>query len=141
MPTLSRRTMILTGVGVAGVAAVGVTAGVSLWPKDSTIEADAAAGIDLVRSCFAPLVGTEFIASATVGVFSLVLDGVEEVYPVRAPEDEHRFNLLFAANRGEPPAGICSLSDPETSESVLFLSAIGPGGSERRLQALVGRSV
>ena len=141
MPTLSRRTMILTGVGVAGVAAVGVTAGVSLWPKESTIEADAAAGIDLVRSRFAPLVGTEFTASATVGVFSLVLDGVEEVYPVRAPEDEHRFNLLFAANGGEPPAGIYTLSHPETSESVLFLSAIGPEGSERRLQALVDRSV
>ena len=115
MPTLSRRTMILTGVGVAGVAAVGVTAGVSLWPRESTIEADAAAGVDLVRSRFAPLVGTEFTASATVGVFSLTLDSVEEVQPVRARKAiRHRDEVqeqIERAGQQEPRSVVALIRD------------------------------
>ena len=141
MPTLSRRAVILSGIGVAGVAALGAAVGTSLWPQAVAPDLiDADAGIDLVRSRFAPLVGTTFTAHGDQA-YSLILDSVAELSPIRTAEDEDRFNLLFSTVGASPPQGIYTLRHPETKASVLFISPIGPEGPELRFQALVDRSV
>src|SRR5690606_6342027 len=141
MPTLSRRKVLIAGIGTAGLAAVGVAAGISLSPRDAAPSVDASVGIDLVRSRFSPLVGSEFTATADTGTFRLVLESVDELQPVLTPDDEHRFNLLFTPSGVEPPSGIYTLRHPQTADSELFLSAVGQTGPTRRLQALVDRSV
>jgi hypothetical protein len=141
MPTLSRRKVLIAGIGTAGLAAIGVSVGVSLSPREATPSIDASAGIDLVRSRFSPLVGSEFTATTATGTFRLVLESVDELQPVHTPEDEDRFNLLFTACGDAPTSGIYTLRHPQTSDSELFLSAVGAEGQARRLQALVDRSV
>lgn len=141
MTTLSRRTVVAAGIGTAGVAALGITvASLSTRPSTGSRAAGPAAGADLVRSRFTPLVGTAFVAAAGASEHRLVLDTVDDLASATTPDEEARFNLLFTHDGELPEQGIYTLRHPDTADTVLFLSPVGPEGQNLRIQALVDRS-
>lgn len=133
---VSRRTVVAGGLGVAGAAALGAVA--LSASTDSAVKA--AADVPLIRSRFAPFVDTVFTAGSAAGTFPLRLDVIDDLIPVRMPEDDDRFNLLFAPLEEEPPQGIYTLHHPEADAVTLFLSPIGHHGAIR-IQAVVDRSL
>ena len=138
---VSRRTVIAAGLGVAGIAALGAVAGTLSGPSGGIAGNAAPTEPLLRRSRFAPLVGTQFTAEAGGGRFELTLAAVDDLAPMRVRADEDRFNLLFVTTEDEPPEGIYTLRHPDAEDVTLFISAVGPEGASRRLQALVDRSM
>jgi hypothetical protein len=55
----------------------------------------------LTRSTFSPLLGQSFRVMSGAYVANLVLDEVNDLFPVSKIEDEHRFSLIFTG----PPHG------------------------------------
>lgn len=140
MPQLTRRSVIIGGAGIAGLAVAGVTVADLVSPASPSATI-ASTNKDLVRSRYSPLVGESFTATADDTTFGLRLDSVSDLEPIGIDADERRFGLLFSAEAEEPPGGIYTIAHPGGTESVLFISPVGAEGADRRLQAIVDRSV
>lgn len=138
----SRRGVVAGALGAAGVAALGITAGVALRPAPGQggVSTLAAPTIEpLARSIFAPYVGHPFTAESEAGRYELLLARIEDLAELRRPEDEQRFSLLFTAHGEEPPAGIYSLSSQGAKPATLFISPVGAEG-QRYLESIVDQS-
>ena len=94
----------------------------------------------LGRSDYHPALGKGFEAVGSDGArYRLKLVAIRDVPHVRTSR-EHAFNLIFKPSGAVVPDGIYRLTSKHAHSSDLFLSAVGPHGSDRRVQALVDRS-
>lgn len=153
MPELSRRAVMASALGGIGIAAAaGLPAAPALAhgivARDTGIagaSADGTATVDPVRSLFTPAIGRAFRATQSAGsdagerTIDLVLTAVEDIAD-SAPGDENRFLLLFTASGYTAADGIYTLRRAGAPQVTLFLSAIGPRGMTRAMQAVVSRT-
>ncbi|WP_374222245.1 hypothetical protein [Leifsonia sp. TF02-11] len=147
---MSRRAVMASALGGLGIAAAaglpaapaiarGV-AGIAPSVRDNA----ASATVDAVRSLFTPAVGRTFRATESGGgasdrTIDLVLSAVEDIAD-SAPGDENRFLLLFTTSGFTASDGIYTLRRSGAPQVTLFLSAIGPRGLTRAMQAVVSRT-
>lgn len=154
MPELSRRAVMASALGGLGIAAA---AGLPAVPAvaHGIVATGAGAGrasaagtatADPVRSLFAPAIGRAFRATQSADgsgagerTIDLVLTAVEDIAD-SAPGDENRFLLLFTASGYTAADGIYTVRRAGAPEVTLFLSAIGPRGMTRAMQAVVSRT-
>lgn len=137
----------LGGLGVAAAAALPAApalarasagAGVGSAASTSPVSSEAVP----VRSLFAPAVGRAFRANEAGSgdrTIDLVLSAVEDIAD-SAPGDENRFSLVFTASGYTAADGIYTLRRAGSPQVTLFLSAIGPRGMTRAMQAVVSRT-
>jgi hypothetical protein len=130
MGDVSRRAVLVTGAGIAGLAALGFNevdaAGATTAPNSTP-----------VRSNYTKAVGKVFTAVHAGRVHRLRLTHVRDLSPTSAAQRPHCFNLIFA------PTGKARLSDaiyvldrPGVHPHALFLSGMGTDGA---MQAVVNR--
>ncbi len=136
----------LGGLGIA--AAAGLPAAPALargvvGAAPSVRDSAATASVDPVRSLFTPALGRAFRATESGGAsdrtIDLVLSSVEDIAD-SVPGDENRFLLLFTASGFTASDGIYTLRRSGAPQVTLFLSAIGPRGLTRAMQAVVSRT-
>ena len=137
----------LGGLGIA--AAAGLPAAPALargvvGTAPSVRDSAATATVDAVRSLFPPAVRRTFRATdsgggASARTIALVLSPVEDIAD-SVPGDENRFLLLFTASGFTASDGIYTLRRSGAPQVTLFLSAIGPRGLTRAMQAVVSRT-
>ncbi|KQR53356.1 hypothetical protein ASF88_00165 [Leifsonia sp. Leaf336] len=152
MPELSRRAVMVSTLGGLGVAAAAALPAAPALARGfaGTAAAGAATAVASdavpVRSLFTPAVGrafraTEIVDGETAGdrTIDLVLSAVEDIAD-SAPGDENRFLLLFTASGYTAADGIYTLRRAGAPQVTLFLSAIGPRGMTRAMQAVVSRT-
>ena len=152
MPELSRRAVMVSTLGGLGVAAAAALPAAPALARGlaGTAAAGAATAVASdavpVRSLFTPAIGGAFRATEigdgeTVGdrTIDLVLSAVEDIAD-SAPGDENRFLLLFTASGYTAADGIYTLRRAGAPQVTLFLSAIGPRGMTRAMQAVVSRT-
>lgn len=136
----------LSGLGVAAVAvatpAVPAFAGGASRAVGTPAAAESvpAGEVALTRSLYTPAVGRRFVATSDARSIPIVLTGIEDIAGSAAPGDEHRFSLLFSAAGYAAEDGIYTLSCDDVPTTTLFLTAIGPRGLTRPMQAIVSRN-
>jgi hypothetical protein len=95
---------------------------------------------ELVRSTFAPLVGTSFRMVGGGRADAVVLAAVKDLGPVRRPNDQLRFALHFRAPIGAPRTdGIRSFIHHRIAPVDLFVTATGPSGAMNTFVAIIDR--
>jgi hypothetical protein len=140
----------LGGLGFAAAAALSATPALARGLADAGVGSAAASPSAAspeavpVRSLFTPAVGRAFRATETGDsagdrTIDLVLSAVEDIAD-SAPGDENRFLLLFTASGYTAADGIYTLRRAGSPQVTLFLSAIGPRGMTRAMQAVVSRT-
>lgn len=138
----------LGGLGVAAAAALpaapAIARGISGTGASAVTGRIVAETTDPVRSLFTPAVGRTFRATESGGgasdrTIDLVLSSVEDIAD-STPGDENRFLLLFTASGFTASDGIYTLRRSGAPQVTLFLSAIGPRGLTRAMQAVVSRT-
>ncbi|WP_403022399.1 DUF6916 family protein [Salinibacterium sp. GXW1014] len=139
MAQLTRRAVVASAVGVAGMAALGVAAATSPWTVPLGTPAATPTLVKLARSRFAPHLGLAFTARSGDSLHTLVLERIDDL-PGAGSSDEQRFNLIFTETGKAVTDGIYQVSRDGAEPATLFLSAIG-AERERRLQGLVDQSV
>lgn len=95
MTLLPRRSFLRLGAGVA------VAGANPLWPSAAGAATGTAKGARLVRSTFAPAVGSTFLLDAGAWSAPVVLDEVADL-PSAPAGDEGSFGLLFRAPASAP---------------------------------------
>lgn len=137
---ITRRAVVGSALGVAGIAALGVTAASAPWSRPSATTAAGPTIVTLSRSRFAPHVGLPFTATIGDTSHALVLSRIDDLPPQHGTDDEQRFNLIFSEQGEALPDGIYEVAREGSAPADLFLSAIGADG-DRQLQGLVDQSV
>lgn len=146
MHSVTRRTMILGGVGVgAAVAAESLVGAIPVAASSTTPHtvatparsAPATASVAL-RSHYAHSVGQRFTAITAGAAHTLTLATVADLRPVAKPDDENRFALIFTAEHGVPAQGLYTLRGPRAPDAQLFIAPVGPAG-DRTVEAVVNR--
>jgi hypothetical protein len=128
MHEVSRRTALGAGLGLIGLAVVGV--------NESTAEAAGASAP--LRSHYASSVRKVFTARHGGRTYRLTLTAVQNLPHSRAAHRPYCFSLLFTpAGRTVLPDGIYTLVRAGVPTHSLFLSRVGTG---RTLQAVVNRA-
>ncbi len=150
MPEVSRRTVMTVGAGGIGLAAVAVAtqAGPAFAGGTSAASAfsalSAATGLATgplpVRSIYAPAIGRTFRANDGTRSFDLTLTEIHDLPESTVDNDENRFGLLFTATGFLAGDGIFALRCAGVRTTTLFLTAVGPRGATRTLQAIVDRT-
>jgi hypothetical protein len=133
VPNLSRRAVLVLGAAAGTVAVLPGTASAHFGtgvPWTSVLR----------RSDYAVALRKTFSAVGSDGLrYRMTLVAVRNVTHVRV-SGEHAFNLIFKPSGAVPPDGIYRLTSAHARPSTLFISAVGPHGNDRRVQALVDRS-
>jgi hypothetical protein len=128
MHEVSRRTALGAGLGLLGLAVVGV----------DESAADAASTSAPVRAHYASSTRKVFTARHGGRTYRLTLTAVQNLPHARAADRPYCFSLLFTpAGRTVLPDGIYTLVRSGVPTHSLFLSRVGTG---RTLQAIVNRA-
>lgn len=123
----SRRTVLGAGIGLVGLAIVGVDART----------ADAATSTAPMRSQYTPSVGRVFTVRHGGRAHRVTLTAVQNLPHTRPADRQYCFSLLLIpAGRTDLPDGIYTLERSGVPAHSLFLSRIGTG---RALQAVINR--
>lgn len=94
----------------------------------------------LVRSTFAPLVGTAFRMTGGGRDVHAVLAEIDDIAPVRWPDDQVCFALYFDAPERVPRSdGIYSFGHHRIGSVDLFVTAVGRTGGANTFAAVVDR--
>jgi hypothetical protein len=94
----------------------------------------------LVRSTFVPLVGTTFGMIGGGRYDDVVLAEVDDIAPVRWPDDQVCFALYFEAPEGVPRTdGIYSFGHHCIGNVDLFVTAMGRAGGANTFAAVIDR--
>ncbi|NYJ21190.1 DUF6916 family protein [Glaciibacter psychrotolerans] len=140
LPHISRRTAVTFGLGTLGLTAL------SLAANPATVGATLSALADALnppaipaRSIFLGSVGKIFTAASEADSFPVTLAAIEDLAPLVTPDDEDRFNLLFASTDARFQPGIYRISRAGVPTTELFVSPVGVESKTRTLQALVNR--
>ncbi len=146
VPEVSRRTVMTTGLGGLGLAAVAIATqtapALAGSPAPAAVNPHALeSGAEPTRSLYLPAVGRTFAASDGTRTIDITLTAVEDLPAAKAPGDEGRFSLLFAAIGFLAGDGIFTLRRTGTPTTTLFLTPVGPRGATRTMQAIVNRTV
>jgi hypothetical protein len=147
---VSRRTVLKSGVAVAAAAAAGVTtAGLVGWFSDGrklTWEQSVlrrlgkSEAVKLTRSQFTPHVNSTFTAKQKGQSTRLVLTEVNDLRSAQAPNEEHRFSLVFTAPNGAAiDPGLYEFTQPKLGTVALFVTPVDLGRQGRRYEAVVNR--
>lgn len=149
MHSVTRRAMILGGVGVGAVVAtealaIGVPAVAaasttgpharSAKPAAATSATDSA----VVRSDYAHAAGRRFTATARGVAHSVTLTAVADLHPVAKPNDENRFALTFTPEHGVLAQDVYTLRGPGAPDALLFIAPVGPA-DDHTVEAVVNR--
>jgi hypothetical protein len=128
MQETSRRTVLGAGLGLLGLAVIGV----------DEAGAEAAAAPVPARHLFAPSLGKVFTAQLGNHTHRLRLTAVDDLPHTGRAYRDRCFSLLFTpTGRHELPDGIYRLRRPGGANHSLSLVRVGTG---RTLQAVVNRS-
>jgi hypothetical protein len=94
----------------------------------------------LVRSTFVPLVGTTFRMIGRGHDNDVALAEIDDLAPVRWPDDQLCFALHFDAPERVPMAdGIYSFTHRRVGSVDLFVTAVGRTGGANTLEAVIDR--
>jgi hypothetical protein len=130
MGDVSRRAVLLTGAGLAGVAALGLD-------EADAVGATTAPNSTPVRSNYTKAVGKVFTAVHAGRTHRIRLTHVRDLAPTSAAQRPHCFNLIFApTGKARLHDAIYVLDRPGVHTHTLFLSGIGTDGA---MQAVVNR--
>jgi hypothetical protein len=143
VPDLTRRAFLVLGGATSAVIALPQAASARVGPRAQAAGAHRglrARSNVLGRSDYGVALGKGFVAVGSDGQrYRLTLVAIRDVPHVRT-SGEHAFNLLFKPTGAVVPDGIYRLASTHARSSDLFLSAVGPHGSGRLVQALIDRS-
>ena len=139
---ISRRTVVIAGIGVAGVG--GATLSLGLAGHDSnrrtstpTARATVPAAPIPLRSHYAALVGKVVTLRGTQGVVRARLTDISDLPGAVAGDRETSFSLaLTTLGSRRPPDEVVVVRGPKLPSHQLFVSALGP---DRGLQAVIDR--
>jgi hypothetical protein len=128
MPEPCRRTVLGAGLGLIGLAVVGV--------ERSAAEAATASGP--VRSDYASSVGKGFTVQYGGGTYNLTLTALRDLPNAKVAYSQYCFSLLFTpSGTTSLPDGIYAVKRPGVPTYSLFLGRVG---TARCLEAVVNRA-
>jgi hypothetical protein len=148
---VSRRTVLRSGVGVAAAAVAGATV-VGLvdvfsgnskrLTADQAILKDAGrpAATELTRSHFSPHLQSTFDMSRSRRGAKVVLSEINDLHGPTAPNDEHRFSLLFSApQQFTEGQAIYEFANPNFGRMALFAAPVDRGVVGRHYEVIVNK--
>jgi hypothetical protein len=130
--SLSRRTFLRTSTAVALLSAT---------PLAVIRRAGSARLVSLSRSTFIPLLGKTFRMTGNGTINHVVLDEINDLFPVAQAEDENRFALVFRGPTGAARTdGIKKFHHSNIGAISMFVVPVGMGTKFVHYEAIINRT-
>jgi hypothetical protein len=146
VPSITRRTLLRTGVTVGTVAVPVVWAGSAQAAPVRRVAGRPGAAVARrqpvawTRANFAPHRGKSFTVSGHGHKVQVVLATIDNLTGSRHEMAQHQFSLLFQAHRSvNLPAGIYTLRGAKFQALSIYLTPVDRGRKAQYLQAVVNR--